>query len=58
MPVLDRNVIECPKCGLKMNVWTLRRKETNACLYCREPLQALIKLDGCDWGKDFGGKTD
>jgi hypothetical protein len=52
--------IECPKCGVKMDPWRLRRKNTFACLVCREPIQALIELDKCDWssGDFYPGKDE
>jgi hypothetical protein len=38
--------VVCNKCGMKVNMTLLRKKDTRACLLCEEPLQELIEIGG------------
>ena len=51
MKTAEKNMVLCQKCGVQTNIWSLRRKDSTACPFCREPLQQLIELDKCDWSE-------
>ena len=60
MPPHDRTWITCPKCGTKVDVRSMRQKNALACLYCKEPIMALVDLERCDWssGDYFPAKEE
>jgi uncharacterized paraquat-inducible protein A len=56
MTAYKPKLIECRKCGMKIDIYILRRKDTHACLLCQEPLMELIEMDQKDWEKECEGK--
>jgi len=49
MPAYEPTTCECRKCGTKVDIRLMRKRDTRACLLCKEPIQELIELDQCDW---------
>ena len=43
-----------------MDVRSMRQKNALACLYCKEPIMALVDLERCDWssGDYFPAKEE
>lgn len=57
---MDPKWIVCKKCGTRVNVKELRKRDRITCFYCREPLKELLELNKCDWstGDYFPAKEE